>query len=730
MLGVAAAAMWLWWPSVDPAAVEADAPADAPHASPAADPAQTQALTAQDEVQLRGLVHRRGQPVAHATVTLKGRGRSTTQSSADGTFAITVPEAGDYLVSALHGDEASEVLGPISLGSGAPRQVSLELLPAATVSGVVKDAQSLEPIEGATIASSAGVTQSDRAGRFHLGSLPPGPTWFEVSANGYVPRTEWLGLSGARAHSGLVVLLGASAQLSGVVTRQGKPVAMAQVRGELESSSRGGEVCGPVSSGIDGTWSLECPEGAVQLAAAAPFGSRVEGPRVRAEPKRTLSDIHIELGEALMVEGLVKEREQALAGAALTLIDARGQQVVAAAATGADGRFRFSDVPVGRYLVQVAKGALSAQAGPFEQNGDGQEWLVVVDSSRTLKGRVQPGQSGVRVRWRSGAVAGDGMATATDELGRFEFDGVSSGTLVLEAEGPQGAAHATAKAGDDVVLVLEPSAINVLAVDEQDHAVTDYLLEVKSLTSGELKRISVLSPDGRFRADVSPGRWQLFATASGHAASSSPIVEVRGSPEVKLTLPSAAPLKLIALDAQTRTPVAGVEAMFQVYSPGRYYAPARRVGPFYSAGNGELIASGVPAGSWVFARRHGQPVGSAPIDRLPKDSSGRLELPVARQPDPNQKPPPEVTEYEGIGAQLAEEGPRVYVWYPFPGSPAENAGLLHGDTIAAVDGQPARAPASTVIPRIMGPAGSLVTLTVVRDGKTLDFTLRRRAIRY
>jgi carboxyl-terminal processing protease len=70
------------------------------------------------------------------------------------------------------------------------------------------------------------------------------------------------------------------------------------------------------------------------------------------------------------------------------------------------------------------------------------------------------------------------------------------------------------------------------------------------------------------------------------------------------------------------------------------------------------------------------------------------------------------------------------VWQTFEGGPAEAAGILRGDTIVAVDGFPAQAPAESIIPRIQGPSGTPVTLTMRRDGETMDFVVRRRAIRF
>jgi regulator of sigma E protease len=53
-----------------------------------------------------------------------------------------------------------------------------------------------------------------------------------------------------------------------------------------------------------------------------------------------------------------------------------------------------------------------------------------------------------------------------------------------------------------------------------------------------------------------------------------------------------------------------------------------------------------------------------------------------------------------------------------PGSPAEKAGLRAGDTILAVDGEPA--PRDRLVKRINESAGVQITLTIRREGQTLD----------
>jgi carboxyl-terminal processing protease len=90
-------------------------------------------------------------------------------------------------------------------------------------------------------------------------------------------------------------------------------------------------------------------------------------------------------------------------------------------------------------------------------------------------------------------------------------------------------------------------------------------------------------------------------------------------------------------------------------------------------------------------------------------------------------------ELEGIGATVETDAHTSYtrVVSPLPGSPAEAAGLLPGDLIIRVDGEDiADQDITTVVGKVRGPAGSVVALTVQRDGHAdlLEFTLTRARI--
>jgi carboxyl-terminal processing protease len=74
-------------------------------------------------------------------------------------------------------------------------------------------------------------------------------------------------------------------------------------------------------------------------------------------------------------------------------------------------------------------------------------------------------------------------------------------------------------------------------------------------------------------------------------------------------------------------------------------------------------------------------------------------------------------EYEGIGAWVDPSGDYLAIISPMQDSPAERAGLQTGDLVIAIDGEDMTGiDGNLVIRRVLGPAGSKVTLTIQRDG--------------
>lgn len=87
--------------------------------------------------------------------------------------------------------------------------------------------------------------------------------------------------------------------------------------------------------------------------------------------------------------------------------------------------------------------------------------------------------------------------------------------------------------------------------------------------------------------------------------------------------------------------------------------------------------------------------------------------------------------YEGIGAWVDTSGEFLTIISPMPDSPAEKAGLKPGDEVHAVDGKDMTGiDGSLVLRQILGPAGTDVTLTIVRKDtpEPFDVTITRAKI--
>lgn len=88
-------------------------------------------------------------------------------------------------------------------------------------------------------------------------------------------------------------------------------------------------------------------------------------------------------------------------------------------------------------------------------------------------------------------------------------------------------------------------------------------------------------------------------------------------------------------------------------------------------------------------------------------------------------------EYEGIGAYVDTTTDFLTITSPMPDSPAERAGLLPGDQVVAIDGEDmAGVPAEAARLKVIGPAGSQVHLTILREGASdlLEFDVLREKI--
>lgn len=84
----------------------------------------------------------------------------------------------------------------------------------------------------------------------------------------------------------------------------------------------------------------------------------------------------------------------------------------------------------------------------------------------------------------------------------------------------------------------------------------------------------------------------------------------------------------------------------------------------------------------------------------------------------------------GIGAEVDFKDGTLVIISPLPGSPAEKAGLLPGDMILEVDGTPlAGLDFLGAVNKVRGPQGSVVKLTIRRDGNDMTVKVTRDIVK-
>jgi len=87
--------------------------------------------------------------------------------------------------------------------------------------------------------------------------------------------------------------------------------------------------------------------------------------------------------------------------------------------------------------------------------------------------------------------------------------------------------------------------------------------------------------------------------------------------------------------------------------------------------------------------------------------------------------------YYGVGMTIQQQNGKVYVVFPFEGTPSFRAGIRPADIISAIDGKSTDGLASDLVAKqLKGPKGTHVQVTVVREGqpKPLVFDLVRDEI--
>jgi hypothetical protein len=324
-------------------------------------------------------------------------------------------------------------------------------------------------------------------------------------------------------------------------------------------------------------------------------------------------------------------------------------------------------------------------------------------------------------------------SVSTDDTGRFMLPVEASGCNVL-AQHPQfSPERVLVRAGqENEVRLGRGGGIAGVVVDDRGAPITSFRLTVElyqapreDLEAGPPRKpLKVDDPAGAFLWEpLQPGRYIIGASSEGRAPGRSDKILVeagRTTRNVRIVLPRSATLVGTVIDAESRRPLAGATVRLDFSMGGPDPTP-----PATSDAHGAFSLPNVPPGPFsVRVERDGYKSRIVPGLTTRGAAQIRTEIQLRPRGDGGAD-----SELEGIGAILGPTPTGIMIMSLVANGPAAQAGLMRGDKLLRIDGQAAEdMTLQDAIQRLRGPEGSRVSVSVSREGKTIEMVVTRARV--
>lgn len=517
---------------------------------------------------------KRGVAVTGTVVSPDGRRAVEAVVWAQGHVTLTDSE-GRFSLSGLAGTRVSILVSlgekfvgradGITISGAKPAAAEIRLKPALSLSGLVRDDSTREPIRGASVTLGvpdfllAGPLGSraltDSRGAFRMPGLLPGRYPLAVTREGYLRWSAPIA-DVAPAAKPLVIALTREARLSGrVVDEGGRPVSGAeltlgranplkqffrQLRAERFQKEK---AFADRAGRFEFRGLVEATD--LKLDAAAPGFAAAQVTGISLAAGDIKSGILIRLHAGLTAKGRVTDKSgQPLAGVAIRVErQPEGmfrspfpERSTPQAYTDKDGLYVLTNLELAAYQISASRSGYSTKTISGVKIGDGQKELpkIALEPAASVAGVVLDGQ-GQALAGATVAVldltVGESSTTQSDPRGRFRVDNLSAGIPLFLAARLSGRAVETLRVtppAADVVFKLKDTATVAGTVldDDSEAPVRDFSLEwsrpraagtMTTTIGGGTASAPFHSKEGAFELpNIPPGRAVLTARARGY----------------------------------------------------------------------------------------------------------------------------------------------------------------------------------------------------------------------